>query len=204
MKTENLLLVVAVIAVIVSVIGAGLTYDSVTTLRQWITGFATDAGTINLSVGSQALINFTTNNIDWGAGNVTEGMSQALLSTADGTNANGTWGSVSQGLVVENIGNQNVTLNVTFGKTADDFIGGTNPSYQYNITNSEADSCTANAGFNLDTWNESTTITTAVCDDFHYGQGEDEITIDIKLVIPQDSDTGALGDTVTLTYEAVT
>ena len=46
---------------------------------------------------------------------------------------NGNWTPVTQGFVVVNEGNTNVTLDLKTGKTVAGFLGGTNPIYQYNL-----------------------------------------------------------------------
>ena len=59
MKTENVLLTVAVVAVIVSMAGLFIASDSVYLIRQKITGFATETGVVNITIESQAAINIT-------------------------------------------------------------------------------------------------------------------------------------------------
>jgi len=76
-----------------------------------ITGNATSTGTVNFTITSAVSINFTTNIINWGSGTVTQGSDYATLCTSynnESNVSNGNWTSNVAGLVVENIGNQNV------------------------------------------------------------------------------------------------
>jgi hypothetical protein len=206
MKSDNLLLAIAVIAVAVSIIGAGVTYNSVSVIQNMLTGYATSTGTINLTVASTASINFTTNNINWGSGQVTVGQTSATLNTAGGaTNVtNGNWTGNTAGFVVENIGNVNVSFNLATGKNATTLLGGTSPSYQYNVTNVDPGSCINSTGFILGTFydvNVSSTGT-AVCDKLRSADTNDTVRIDVKLVIPSDTNQAgnAVGDTFTVTF----
>lgn len=204
MKTDNLLLFLAVAAVIVSAIGASISYNNPNLGGEsWITGFVSDTGTINLSVITSADINFTTDNINFSSGQVMTGFTRAQLITTGLNNTNGTWRNVTQGFILENIGNVNVTLDLASSKTAAQFIGGTSPIYQFNITNSEPASCFMNqtqVSFN-NTWYDFNTTSpgTRVCTNFSYIDTLDQIRIDVRLVIPYDSLTGNLGDIVTAT-----
>ena len=201
METDNLLLVVAVVAVVVSLIATGFTYFSIANLVSQISGFATSTGEANLSVESTAAINFSTSLISWGSGRVNPGSTAASLNTFEVNNVSGgNWSlQKSGGLRIENIGNVNVTLNITVGKNASQFIGGTNPAYELNITNVEANSCIV-ANFSLNIFFPGNTSNHLInCNVFQFLSGSDLIRIDFNLTIPEDSLTGALTDTITAT-----
>jgi hypothetical protein len=209
MNSNSLLLSVAVIAVFVSFAGAGFTYYTVNEYKNtWLTGFATQAGDVNLTVEAAALINFTIDSIDWGSGQVDAGQDIATLNTCcGGSVVDGNWTTVSDGFQVRNIGNVNLTLNLRTGLDAAGFIGGAaggGPVYQYNVTNVKAGSCTAPGTFTLGTFNNVNTTSpgTLVCDNFQFADASDTIRIDIRLVVPSDSRTGALSDTMTATIAA--
>ena len=194
MSSDKVLLIFAVILFVVS--GAWLLVSYSQT-----TGFATSTGTANLSVESSASVNFTTNNINWASGKVNIGSTNATLDTSAGTVSGGNWTVVSQGLVLENIGNTNATLDIKTGKTAATFLGGTSPSYKYNVSNVEANSCVNASAFDIGAWYVVNTSGdgTRVCDVFGFANGADTIRIDLQLVVPSDSKTGALGDIITAT-----
>ena len=170
-----------------------------------ITGKATSTGTANLTIESITNINFTTNNINWGSGAVTAGQANATLDTAKGANnvTRGNWTGNTAGLVVENIGNQNVTLLIKAGLNAATLLGGTNPSYMFNFSNPEANSCTFNSSTTAGTYYTANNTDRQVCDTFDINQNSDTLRIDMQLVIPSNSKTGAIGDIITVTATAV-
>jgi hypothetical protein len=208
MKTDNFLLIVAVIAVAISVLGAGLTYNYLTSFRNKLTGFATDTGTVNLSVESTVAINFTTDIINWGSGQVNAGQANATLNTAGGaTNVtNGNWTGNTAGFILRNIGNKNATVNLSFGTDAAGLLGGTSPKYEFNVTDQAGfTSCfnstggTGNLGY-LGLFQTANTTVSVICSSFPYTDTNDTLRIDIKVIIPSDSKTGALSDTITATF----
>lgn len=205
MKTDNLILTIAIVAVFVSIVGAGLTYNYINSFKNKITGYATTTGKINLTVESAAAINFSTSEINWGSGRVTAGQSSATLNTAGGANniTNGNWTGNTAGLIVENIGNTNLTINLTAGSNAAGLLGGTGSSYEFNVSNSEGGSCLDDSGggspAGINVFVSANTTTKEVCGRFRHETGNDEIRIDIKLVVPEDSKTGELTDTITAT-----
>jgi len=214
MKADNLLLIVAIIAVVVAVLGAGITYNYLTSFRNKLTGFATGTGTINLSVESAAAINFTTNVINWGSGRVNAGSDNATLNTAGGANnvTGGNWTGNTAGFVVENIGNLNVTFDLKTGLNNVSLLGGSaggGPQYRYNVTNKDAGSCLNSTGgtdlsITLGTFYDVNTTDpgTRICGRFVIPDASDELRIDVKLIIPSDSKTGTISDTFTATFAA--
>lgn len=204
MKSDNLLLIIAVVAVVVSIFATGFTYFSIANLAEQITGYATQA-TANLTVETLAQVNFTNFSIAWGSGRVNPGATAAsLITTGAGTVTNGNW-TADDGLILENAGNVNVSLNITGNKAASAFIGGTNPAYQWNITNVEANSCINTTGgtgtLDLNTFHNVNTSLGAslVCNTFGFKASADTIRIDFNVTVPEDSSTGALTDLINAT-----
>ena len=209
MSSDRGLLIVAIITLVASVAVAGFVYSSINVFKDtWLTGFASSStGTVNLTVESSASINFTTNNINFGSGRVDQGAQNAtLITTGSGSVLNGNWTVVSHGFVLENIGNVNVSLNLTTGKTATTFIGGTSPLYQLNVTangtaaaSATCSNGTGSADPNLGVWRDALGATPlTLCTVFSFIDGADKLRIDLKLAIPSDSLTGALGDVITV------
>lgn len=165
-----------------------------------LTGNAT--GIVNITVETSASINFTTFVINWGSGVVAPAQSNATLDTSAGVNnvTNGNWTGNTQGLILENIGNVNVSINLTAGKNATEFIGGTTPLFQYNATNNETGSCLNSTGgtgaLSLGTYANITSLPSVICGRLRYVQGSDAIRIDLKLVVPSDSFTGILNNSI--------
>ncbi|MBS3083967.1 hypothetical protein J4423_04135, partial [Candidatus Pacearchaeota archaeon] len=160
-------------------------------------------GTANLTVESAITINFTTNQINWGSGRVNAGSPSATLNTEEtGNVTNGNWTLQNAGgLRIQNIGNVNVTLNLSGTKTAAQMIGGTSPGYNWQFSEVESGSC-LNASGSIQTFSSYynvDTTTTLICGRFRYVDSNDSLRIDFQLTVPSDSITGALGDVITAT-----
>lgn len=175
-----------------------------------ISGFVTttSTGEVNLTVETLAVINFTTNVINYGSGRVNSGATSAQLTTFSTNNVSGgNWTlQTAGGLRLQNIGNVNVSLNLTSSKNAASFIGGGTPGFQWNITNVEASSClnttgTGDTGLNLNVFYNVNTTTTNFCPRFNYIDVSDTIRIDFNITVPPDSQTGALTTTITATAD---
>jgi len=163
-----------------------------------ITGFATANGSVNVTVNSSVSLNFTTSEVSWGSGAVDSETAWATVDTV-GNVDNGTWSALSSGLIIRNAGNVNLTLNLSIGKNAASFIGGTGESYMYNVSNVDDSACVPAAGFVLDTYYDAGS-NVLICDSFDRNKS---IRVDFKLVIPVDSSLGILSDVATITYESV-
>ncbi len=204
-KNSNFILVLAVILTITSVFSIGLFYLSARSFIGTFSGYAASTGEANLTVESDATIAFTTSQINWGSGRVNAGQSSAGLNTFETNNVtNGNWTlQAGGGLRIQNNGNVNLTLNLSGTKTAAQLVGGTGPSYRWNISNAETGSCPNSSGgttsLPLDTFYDVNTSTALFCTFFHYDNTQDSIRIDFNITIPSDSSTGALGDTITAT-----
>ena len=208
-NTDKVLLIVAVIAVVISIVGAGITYNYLSTFRNRLTGFATEGGWVNLTIESNAAINFTTEMVNWSRGSVKDGSSFAVLDTSNQSDANitdGTWLSNTRGLILENIGNKNVSLKIK-SSVSNETLLGPNPDswFKWKFTNNDTGvSCTfGNEGASNNTWMDVnlTGDGTTVCDYFYFEDTRDEIKIDFSLKIPSTSVTGDRGATITATFE---
>ena len=211
MKTDNVLLVVAVIAVIVSIVGAGITYSYLAAFRNTVTGLATSGGWVNLSVESKIAINFTFNSINWSNGSVNDGKNYAVLDTSNQSSPNvtdGSWKGNNAGLVIQNIGNRNVTLKLKASSNDTAFVGGTaggGPQYKWKVKSNYTSSCRFNdTTYYNNKWTNVNTSDQLFCDYFDYVDGVDEVRIDFWVRIPSDSLTGDRGNTITATFDQAT
>lgn len=201
--SSKVITVFAVFVFVISLFSVGVFYLSARTLFSTISGYATSVGEANLTVESAVIINFTTSQINWGSGRVNSGQSSAGLNTFATNNvSNGNWTLQNAGgLRIENLGNVNVTLNLSGTKTAAQMIGGTGPGYRWNITSFESGACRNASGgtsaLQTDFFYVVNTTTTLFCNYFQFLDDRDVIRIDFNLTIPSDSLTGALGDTIT-------
>ncbi len=212
MNSDNkLLFYVAIFAVLTSLAGVAITYNSISNTRNFITGFATEEGVVNLTVTTQALIEIYSaggvagqKNISWGSGIVdTSGGNTLAILATNGTVQGGTWDPISEGFLIRNIGNVNVTLGIHASQTANAFIGGSSPQFRYNLSNFEANSCTTFAGGVQNTYVDFQGTSQPACTNFRFNEANDELRLDILLRIPSDSLTGARSSTVVLTYSGV-
>lgn len=194
-KENNFLFYFAVALLVVSLVVFGINVTKVTQ----VTGRATDTAIVNVTIQSTAEINFTTDFLDFGAGSVSAGKLIATINSTGGV-AGGNWSAVSTGFTLENIGNVNVTLDLTAAKTAATFIGGTSPTYGWSIDDSAESACTASV--TEGTYSEVGTDV-EVCSVFGFLDAADKIDIDIQLGIPYDSNKGTLTDTITATATAI-
>jgi hypothetical protein len=224
-NADSVLLVLAIAAVLVSAVGAGVTYNNLGMQKETLlTGFATttDNATVNITILSSIAINFTTDSINFGAGRHDIGATNATLVTIPTVNnTGGNWTNVTSGFVLENIGNLNVSIYLMTGKSAATFLGGTGPEYQYNVTPiNDAGSSLAAYGTScmnvstLSLWRDVNNTQlgsnrdqegTYVCRNFSYQDtNTDTLRIDLRLVVPSDSFTGSLGDIMTASaYQSV-
>ena len=209
METDNALVFIAVVAVALSIVGTVVTYNSVSEYNHFVTGFATEQGVINVTVASQAIIEIISaggesgqKNITWGSGTVdtSGGNTYAVLATNGTVTGSSTWSAITGGFVVRNIGNVNVTLDIHASPTAGDFIGGTSPEFQYNISNVETGSCSSFPASTENIYKEFPGSAERVCNIFRSDIANDEVRIDILLKVPSDSFTGTRNSTVILTY----
>ena len=222
--------ILLVAAIALSLIG---TFVSVTKVGQQPTiklvGYAPAADTgsalVNLTVDQVLDVNFTSAALDWGIGSVDPGEVNCTISTVAGNTAScsGFTDNTNNGLVIENIGNVNVTLNISFNTNATLFIGGTSPGYEFNWSCTEVGSCfnttgnvactlsTDSTDANLAPWggetkvgawifaNATTESDFVICPNLQYGESADEIDINLMAILPADSYTGNLTNTVTAT-----
>lgn len=202
MKSTELLMFVAIIAVALASINLIITINKVGDFRTLV-GFVTDIGTANLTISSNIQVNFTLDNLDWDEGTVAGTNDSCELSTYGVMNGTG-FNNLTDGLTLRNIGNADCTLNLTASKNAADFIGGdaVTPKFQWNITYNGTETGACPPGLNITTWTDATTTTTRACDNFTWRDTEDEIQIEVRIVIPSNAPEGAKG--VTITANAVT
>lgn len=214
MKSDNVLFLLAIIAAIISLLSAGFVYVYTDNFkRSWVTGFASDTAYVNITVASTGIINFTWDTVNWSSGSVTGGTNATLSTVGGGVVVNGNWSTSSQtgGLLLENIGNINLSLTLQSGKTAATFLGGTGPRYLFNLTSNESSSCLnssggIHSGLSLGdytgtngTWSIFNTSAQLVCPRFDNNPARNSIRIDILLDVPSNSFIGSLSDIITAT-----
>mgnify|MGYP003995942149 CR=1 FL=1 len=188
----------AVIVISLAFIGTELTGHEV----------ATDTGYVNITIESSASINFTTSEINFGSGLV-NGTYAYLQTNGSGTmqNWNGSEGVVSTGFNITNLGNTNLTLNISSDKNASAFLGGTDPWFYIMVDNrtTVAGASCKSAAFAADVavpvWGNITTSELVICDVFGYESQQDSVVV--YLGVPNDATPGAQVATITATGTSV-
>ena len=200
-KSITILAILAVVLgaiALASVFYSGAIYAS-------ITGQVT--GEANLTIATEANIN-TTAAVEWGEGRINVDATEAYLDTSDGIVTNGNWTAVTTGLLIQNNGNVNVSIEVKSGDgNAANFIGGTNPTYRWNASNFEAGACDFGVFENDSRFVDVNTTHAGngerICDIFDYISTADVFELDFNITIPEDATTGIKSDTITITAAAV-
>ena len=83
-------------------------------------------------------------------------------------------------------------------------IGGSGPTYKWAVSDNKTGSCTFTTNMSTGVFYDvNFTTGTTVCSQFLFNNTADAVRIDIALVIPSDSKTGALSDTITATATAM-
>jgi len=122
----------------------------------------------------------------------------------------------TQGLILENIGNVNVSVNITLDNTAETLLGGTSPDFDFKWECNEDNSCRTAAGASAcaaggdtdpnfvrvpySTWADvNVTNAYPICANLNYLRASNQLAFYFHLIIPSDSFTGNLSTVVTAT-----
>jgi len=203
MKTNNIIIVLATVAIVIALANISITLFKVSDLREKISGYATTYGYVNITIIQFASLNMTNDTINWGHGMITTGQTNATLYTVqDGTAqvSNGNWSTAGvSALRLENIGNSNLSLTLQSSLDAYGFFGSrrgsaTTPDtnvdeeFKWNITEAYSNSCNGGNSTLRNQWvNVNTTSSITICDDFNYESGVNAMYIDTWLTIPYDA-----------------
>ena len=198
-KTNNALVVIAVIVTVFALANFVVTVNKMNGL----TGHVSDTGTANLTVETTAQLVFTTGHdvANWQSGSVTAGQTSATLDT-EGTMTNGNWTVVNNPLTLENQGNTDLNVTLKTSNDAAAFLGGTSPSYKLKITDTVS-ACNVALGAYATTYTDASTSDQVICSNMSSTQSHNDLTLNIELVVPSDSLTGARGSVITATGTSI-
>jgi len=204
MEANKTLLILAIIVVVISIVNVSVTFLKVSDFKEQITGYA--SGYINVTIQSQIIVNVSRASINWSSGTVNPGETNANIFTHAETaeSLRGNWTTSVGGMVIENVGNVNCSIDLQSNESAATLIGGTDPGFQWNITVKDVDSCDNGAGPALSTWwDVNSSEAQEFCDQFGYITASNEVYLDINLTIPYDATmNGARFSTITITADA--
>ena len=209
MKKDSVIVTIAVVAVLASFVGLLMNYGSLSDFNNLFTGFATENGTVNVTISSITSVTIFSANgtegntaLNWGTGSfTTAGQPAYLISNGTLVNSNG-WDQVDEGFIIQNNGNVDVNLNLSSSDNATNFIGGTDPLFQFNLTNNETGSCTNQTVRGVYDGNDFSETEISLCEPLESDGTTDSIRLDVLLRIPADA-SGTKGTIVVLSYEAV-
>ena len=201
MDVNNKTLAVLLIAgMVLSIAG------TLSVLNSGMTGFATQSnvtGTVHYNVSSNVVISFTDDTIEFGTGyvNTTGGAINCSLTTEASGNSDNCVDFTTQAnspFVLDNIGNKDVELNLTFTTDVTTlFIEEAGSLLQLKVTDADAGACTGTQS--LSGYTDATTFDNNVeitaCGTFESTPGTNTIDIDVNLTISMD-ESGS--ETVTL------
>jgi hypothetical protein len=206
---SNRALAFLVIVTFLITLGATVAYYSKFRGEKITAAATTTYGQARINITGRASINFTINRIDWGTGYVNDTATYCQLNSEGLNNpANCTnFTTVYEGLRLENDGNRNVEVNVSTNNTAAQFIGGTNPVYEWKFANNESDSCGSKGIGNNCVTNVSalqpqsyTTVSVPpllICPCFRAQNPSDLLNLELQIRVPSDSYTGLRESTIT-------
>ncbi|MBT4114526.1 hypothetical protein HOD83_00090 [Candidatus Woesearchaeota archaeon] len=163
-----------------------------------LTGYSTveNNASAAVTITSVTSINWTTASIDWGSGAVTA-PGPAVLDSEAGTTSLGTWTANGTILQLENIGGDDVVLNMTSNSTAGQFIGGSSPTFKWKFAQGEGTSCTSIQDTSYTAVSDGTGK--QICAVFYANDTNDLLNMSIELTIPADATSGAKSATITAT-----
>ncbi len=155
-----------------------------------ITGYAVtenETAIVNVTISTSAALEFTTALLDFGSGYVNAGQAGATINS-DGTVTDGTWAVQNGELVLDNIGNINLSLTLSTNKTVADFIDGLNPTFKAKVSDTAGNTgaCTGTQTFS--SYAEVNQTLQTACGKLAFGGDFDEIDINFELYIPNDAE----------------
>jgi len=159
-------------------------------------------GNVSLTISDITWLNFTIKNVSFGRGTVLANSKTCDLNSTGFVNASGAcqaWvNTAANGLVIKNIGNNNVTLNLTWRNYSRFFSKTATARLAFKIINGnrtigstpgcKGQTMTSFNRFN-NTWQQVGTHewwSNITCDNMYYGATANAITVHVKITIPGD------------------
>ncbi len=190
--SNKTLVFLLVIAILVSVIGTFYNISSVNKFAL-ITGYQTE-GNVNVNITERTEINITQPNCAFGSGYVTAPAAYAILHpNCTSVDVKDNWTNTTDYapdcMEVRNDGNIRLWINVSSGKNAADFIGGTSPNVTMWSENKESLSCASGGAVNLVAFPgvEMDTSNRSVCSCLYPGDSRDELYVGCRLKVPDNA-----------------
>lgn len=224
---ENLVFYLLVLALIITVLGTGISIFKVGGENILLTGAATAVGTTSVTVTATTSLTNQKAQVDFGSGYVNATANSCnLISNGSSFNYTTTcvsFNNVTQGFLLENTGNTNVSLNWSCSGncTAAELIGGLSPGFQirnsaafqaFNQTgqsgeNDTATSCNGTINLRNNTFGDVRSGGEFICGNltvytFEPINTKDAIVVDFNLTVPTNALTGRGQENATFTFTA--
>ena len=150
-----------------------------------ITGFQSSnaSARVNVTIAPTVIVRFNISFVDFGNGSLVYAPNLTTINTTD-PDINPSSFKDPGPLVLQNDGNVDVNVTI-YSVTASGFIGGTNPTYEWNASQNETGSCSGTSNL-TGTITSFTATPTNVCTNFTFTESTDALNIDIYLGIPAD------------------
>jgi hypothetical protein len=214
----NIIAILTVVVVVIAVVNFSVTIIKIANFNEAMTGYASSTGYVNITVSQNIVINVSRWQIDWGAGtiNTTSGCQNATLFTQGDSDpfvecGNFTRTGGPKGIIIQNLGSVNFSLNVSSNQNASNFFAGTRPAYEWNFSQKKIGTCNpVNNGSAVPSpslsyfFNLNKSVEYNVCRQFGY-LVNNEMYMDVYLRIPNDNnitDGVMRRDTITLSATA--
>ncbi len=158
-----------------------------------MSGYATNPNaTAQLTIANTLSIKFSVASIDWGSGYVNGSANECNLTTSDVGAApyGGCVGFVDPApapLRLENDGNVVANVTVKLNQTPGTWIGDGSAQAWINVQEGEAGSCTLNLLTGL---TSISTTPVTICERFQYANTNDELTLGMKVLVPNTAPPG--------------
>jgi len=154
-----------------------------------IVGLATTSnvtGTVNITIASTISVSLNTSLVDFGNGTVGPEFLFTAVNTTAATNPSTFL--EPYGIVIRNDGNNDINVTLNGSTAAQFFTGLTTPSYMWNASENETNSCGQGAASNISNSILSVTNTHIVaCTNLTFQDANDELRIDIYLNVSWDA-----------------
>lgn len=220
--SDKLIVGLLVFAIFISFVGSIVSLIRLGELKSGITGMATNisSGTASLTVSGITQITNRNTSLTWGTGYVGTNFTHCNLSTDGNSSQLGScpgFYNLTQGFLLENTGNYNLSVNYSCDVNAETLIGGSNPAPELRIiatansvaqqsTDSVLDtSASCAGGWNVTSYKAVTTGGDWLCGNstnynLEAANNQDAGVIDIWIMIPANAQAGA--KTATFTFNA--
>jgi hypothetical protein len=216
--SNRTLAILLIAAIVISLGGTLISLNQLDRLKTIsITGMQTyneSLGNVSLLISDVTWINFTVYTCNFGSGFVTAAVCTMNSSPYENvTGCSDNWDPATGcngALELKNIGNNNVTLNMSWALSQTNFLGSSSAEFWYRMANGTRAGAGAEQGCHRNLINTSWTTVASdnqditVCDDFAYEQSKGQfVHMHVQVAIPQDATEGYKSNRVTAKGEAI-